>query len=261
MTPFSGGGRLRAFHLSFTQNRLLMILLAMLLPVLVGLNILSALQFNGRYHLPWTLADQLCQTTLPPVFLFIVAVPFVYLVCHEIKYGFSAPVILRYPNKSALWRHQTAQIAVSALLVSLYLYLSVLSVGKTLGLGTINWDSAVSAYYARTQTFNTQDSLLTVSLLFILSSFIGLLSSGVILLWFRWITGRFLPGFICLLTIGAMDIVGIPLLYSRLGLEHRRWLRTQQLGGDLLLCLLVTVMLIAAGSIYARRKDFLHEQQ
>ena len=144
MTPFSGGGRLRAFLLSFTQNRLLIILLAVLLPVLVWLNILSALQFNGRYHLPWTLADQLCQTTLPPVFLFTVAVPFVYLVCHEIKYGFSAPVVLRYPNKSALWRHQTAQIAVSALFMSLYVYLSVLSVGKTLGLGTINWSSGVT---------------------------------------------------------------------------------------------------------------------
>ncbi|MCI9413568.1 MAG: hypothetical protein HFJ79_00120 [Clostridiales bacterium] len=262
MTPTKNRRRrLSAFWPPLIQNRLLLLVYLIAYPVLTILYTVRGIQTEQQYHMPWTIADQLCATTLS-FFLFLMAVlPFLYLINHMVKHTFSVPVVIRQRSKVRLWFHQLLQTAAAALAMTLYLLLCVVGAGKLLGLSTLNWSSPVSVYYTFTQTVNTEVTISRIVLFFIIACFLGLLTAGTLFLLLRWLTDQYLPGWIVLLALGAADSAGFSLLFDRLVLNHRRWVDPAEIPRNLLIPLVWLLAAAILGMFIARRKDFLRVQQ
>ena len=64
MTPTKNRRRrLSAFWPPLIQNRLLLLVYLIAYPVLTILYTVRGIQTEQQYHMPWTIADQLCATT------------------------------------------------------------------------------------------------------------------------------------------------------------------------------------------------------
>ena len=249
------------FFAPLLQNRLLIAAYLILFPIFNGLHTFSWMQTQARYQMPWCTADQLCYTTVPSFFVLSAVVPFLYLINHMVKHSFSIPVVIRQRSKVGLWFHQLLQTAAASAALTLYILLCVIVAGKVMGLDLLNWSSPISAYYAFTQTVNTQITIGYIVLIFSISCFLGLLTAGTLFLLLRWATDQYLPGWIVILVLGSVDIVGFSLLFNRLALNHKRWVEPAVIPQNLLIPLLWLMAAAILGIFVARRKDFLRVQQ
>ena len=196
-----------------------------------------------------------------------VLVPFVlFYILYVERHNFSAMMVIRYKNKSSIWKKCVKDLALMCAIAAIYTYIVATVSGLLLTHTVYNWNIEDSRCFDQTrQLCQFPPSLLFISFTYILQSFSVFFIMGLIMMALWWISDKKWVGYLCAIVVmliqsnDKLNQISKGLLWRKSVISYGLYKKGINIPNNILLPIVASVSVLIVTSLLVRlkKKEFL----
>lgn len=177
------------------------------------------------------------------------------------KNDFKQNYIIRQTGRTKLWIKELIQITLVNVPFVVFIAVSVIFIHSIFTKDWINWNYEGSVYFATNRTL-TDISLITVTVNYLINTFLLLLLMNVIFLGLYWLTGHYQISWLIYICIFIWDMVMFKefnIIYKKLLMGYKYWLEYPSRLTYTFFFTLIMFGLILVFKNFFQRKEFMND--